>query len=228
MATVSILEKNNRWQDDNPAAAILTKLEENPFASFAEMEFNYSQNWQPYDRVKALAALKKGKEPSLTLRTQTLIHWRGAIAKGDSRNTLTLGLTNQTLGELDLPRLIDYTLELAKLMPKFERAEISAEAKPGDFYKLEQLKWLPECFNSFLKWYHLINPLGYEPYFSREEMLNIPAHQVRELENGWIEIISYPDPLAYNQPEARAKVIEITNYLNAHRRDWQKAAAQVG
>jgi|GEM_PF-3325511 len=64
------------------------------------------------------------------------------------------------------------------------------------------------------------------PVNSREEMLNILAHQVREWDSGWIEVISYPDPLAYDQPDSRAKIVEITNYLNAIRHNGQKPLAQ--
>jgi len=34
------------------------------------------------------------------------------------------------------------------------------------------------------------------PVNSREEMLNILAHQVREWDRGLIEVISYPNPLS--------------------------------
>jgi hypothetical protein len=123
---------------------------------------------------------------------------------------------------------VKYAGEVATLLPNFTRVQIYTDYKLNEYYESQNLPWLPECFGNLVGWYYLISPLGYSPYFSPEEMLNIPAHQVRELENGWIEVISYPDPLAYDQPEARTGIITITNYLNAHRKDWQKAAIRVG
>ncbi len=221
MVEVFIIEEDNPWKSDSPAPLILEILEANPFVNFNEMAFNYSEKWVAYNQQKALANLKKGDEPALALRTETPYFFEGSINRGGWRNTVRLAMANSTLEQIDLSLLKNYVSKVATLFPRFKWAEVKTDYKIKEFYQAQDLVAVPDCLGNYLNWYHLISPLGYEPYFSRAELLNIPAHQVRELENGWIEIMSYSDPLAYDQPEARARIVEITNYLNTNRHDWQ-------
>ena len=224
MAELIIQEKGNSWQGTETAQLLLEKLEANPFVSFQTMRFDGAIESQPYIFNKALQHLERGKSPSVRLEAETPWRFRGSIARGEVHNTLVLGTANPNLARIGVDILLAYGQELAALLPVFSYSRLTTNGKPNEFYSQEKLAWLPVCFGNFLGWYHLISPLGYEPYFSRKKMLNIPAHQVRELENGWVEIISYPDPLVYDQPEARAKIIEITKYLNTLSHDWQPAS----
>jgi hypothetical protein len=227
MALIYVLEEHNPWQGDSPVTEVLTKLEANPFVTFQEMDLNNALKLQPYDRKKALVTLKRGKEPSVELSAKEPFSFKGSINRGDWRNTVLLRMANSQLKKVELPILFNYLKEIAELFPKFLFAEIKPDMQIADYYNENDLEWLPACFGNFLNWYHLLSPLAYAPYYTREELLAVPAHRVRELDNGWIEIISYADPLSYDQPQTRERIIEMTGYLNAHRLDRKKVAAGV-
>jgi hypothetical protein len=151
----------------------------------------------------------------------------GSISKNDHRNVIILGLQNDQLTDFRIEQLKQYLQKMAKLLPNFTRAEIQVDYALNKFYEENDLRWLPDCFSHFVDYYHLISPKAYKSYYTKEDLLLVPAHSVKELENGWIEIISYADPLSYDQPQTRERIIEMTGYLNAHRLDRKKVAAGV-
>ncbi len=51
-----------------------------------------------------------------------------------------------------------------------------------------------------------------------EDLLQAPAYRVRQLENGLIEMLVYSHPLEYDLPENRQRIIELTRYFAAKRR----------
>jgi hypothetical protein len=228
MADIGIIEEYNHWQGASPADEILNLLEHNPYGEFKQMELNYANKTQPYNRNKALATLKKGEEPSVELSMVEPFKLSAAITRGNWRNTVTLFLAHKVLAQLNQAELFEYVRQIVACFPKFYMANISTHLKVNEFYSQNKLKSAPPCFNNFVNWYQLISPLAYSPYFTREELLNLPAHSARELDNGNIEIIAYPDPLSYDQPEVRERIVLITEYLNAHRHDWQKQTSLVG
>jgi hypothetical protein len=228
LAHFYLIEENNTWQGDNPAKELLEKLEINPFVRFEEMELNYQPKKQPYNRGKALSILKKGKEASVELSSSEPYKVRATITRGDWRNSVMLAFPNKHLRELDLNELRNYIADTAPLFPKFTMASSQLDSKIQEFYFSHKLRSVPSSFGDYVGWYSLISPTGYAPYFTREEILAVPSHSARELDNGNIEIIAYADPLSYDQPEVRERIILITEYLNAHRHDWQKQSSLVG
>jgi hypothetical protein len=227
MALIYVLEEHNPWQGDSPVTEVLTKLEANPFVTYQEMDLNNTLKLQPYERKKALATLKRGKEPTVELSAKAPFSFKGSVSRGDWRNTVLLRMANSQLKKIELPVLFNYLKELAELFPQFLFAEIKTDLQIADYYSEIELEWLPDCFGNFLSWYHLLSPLAYTPYYTRKELLEAPVHCVRELENGWIELISYADPLSYDKAETRKQLVEITEYFNAHRHDRVKAPATV-
>jgi hypothetical protein len=227
MADIIIQEKAHKWEGKEVAYSLLQNLEQNLYVKFAKMSFGGELKSQAYKFDKALKHLMGDTTSSVKLTAETPFRFRGSIARGKVHNTVVLGMANPTLSNLDLEQLLTYIRSFAKLLPNFYRAELVTDYKINEYYAEQNLKWLPECFGNFLSWYHLLSPLAYEPYYTREELLGVPAHCVRELDNGWIEIISYADPLSYDQPQTRERIIEMTGYLNAHRLDRKKVAASV-
>jgi hypothetical protein len=227
VADIIIQEKTNLWTGKEPAYTLLKSLEQNPYGKFDKMSFGGNLKSYNYQFDKALKHLMAETTNSVRLTTETPFRFRGSIARGKVHNTVVLGMANPTFNSLNLEQLLSYTRSLAKLLPNFYRAEIVTDYQLNEYYTEQKLEWLPECFNDFLSWYHLMSPLAYEPYYRREELLAVPAHQVRELDNGWIEIINYADPLSYDQTETRGRIIAITNYLNAYRLDRKKVVAEV-
>ncbi|HEX9413457.1 MAG TPA: hypothetical protein VF916_08115, partial [Ktedonobacterales bacterium] len=78
---------------------------------------------------------------------------------------------------------------------------------------------LPNLLGRNLQWYYLLAPQAYTSTYTREALLNATAYMVREDERGWIELLSYEDPLSYSEPTTEQHIVELTRYLDAHRGD---------
>ena len=107
------------------------------------------------------------------------------------------------------------------MLPRFARGGASADDTVHDFYVAHDLAFLPDCFG-YIGWYHLVSPLGYGDYFDPEDLRTLPAHDVKELPGGWFAITSYPDPLGFADEQTRRKIVELTEHLNARRKDWKE------
>ena len=83
------------------------------------------------------------------------------------------------------------------------------------------MAFLPDCFG-YVGWYHLLAPLGYEPFFEPEDLRHLPAHRVEERDDGTFAVTSYEDPFAYADAPARTRIVEMTDYLNERRKDWKE------
>jgi hypothetical protein len=227
MTELVIEDRNDNWQENNPTEKLLEVLENNPFAPFRQVWFNGVLEAQNYDRKKALNHLNKSKTNSIRLETDEPFKLRASISRNPKRNVIVVGMGNKVLRELNIETLIEYGKTIANLLPHFHNLQIQVDTNLNEFYEEQDLEWLPDCFGNFLDFYHLMSPQAYEPYFTQSVLLTIPAHCVKELDHGWIEIISYADPLSYDQPQTRERIIEMTGYLNAHRLDRKKVAASV-
>jgi hypothetical protein len=217
-------ELKNPWEatPQSPAAEALALMEDNPFASFREMEFNVSLRWQPYDRAKALQEISTNPRAIVGLRTNEPFYLEGSLARHPTRNTFTLSPGDGFLSESGvLEESKDFVKRWQQVLPRFGWGGINADRAANDFYNAQGLAPLPDCFGSYLAWYTLISPLGYEPYFTPEDLEHIPAHSVRRLPDGSFSITSYPNPLAFDDASSRRAVAEITNYLNQRRKDWR-------
>jgi hypothetical protein len=227
MAELVIEDGNDDWQQNNLVERILEALENNPLAPFRRVWFNGVLEPQSYDRKKALNHLNKGKTNSIRLETDEPFKLRASISRNPKRNVIVLGMGNKVLRELNVETLIEYGKTIANLLPHFHNLQIQTDVNLNEFYEEADLEWLPDCFGNFLDFYHLMSPVAYEPYYSCAELLAVPAHHVRELENVWIEIITYREPLSYDQPEIRKQIIKMTEYLNTHRLDRKQIVATV-
>ena len=236
MAHLYVIEENRPWELSSskvsPAAELLTKLETNPFVHFDKMKLDSASRTKPaeyqaYNYAKALANLVRHQDGSVALHAEQSVPLKATLNRGEWRNTVMLATANKNLSKLGHSQISSYLVELAALFPHFGFAEVQTDGEIAEFYDENDLNFVPPCFGDFLSWYHLISPLAYEPYLSREEMLSIPAYRVQEVgDAGWIELVMYEDPLSYASPQTRECIIELTNYINERRHDWTANAAR--
>jgi hypothetical protein len=214
-----VQEYGNEWVGDEPLKDLLELMESSPFGSFAEMEFNSSLQWKAYDREKALRTLSQGKKVSVGFRCGSSPFAEASISRNPTQNTLTFNFAPEYLQTLDLAGLLDFIRKIANLFPRFGSASLDGFRKRSSVPALDQLRDLPISFGLVVTFYKLLSAAVYEEYFKKEDLLNAPFQHVAELENGWLELIAYSDPLAYNTPETQEKIVEITRYLNNCRFD---------
>lgn len=203
------------------AARALETLEANPFAPFEEMQLDVESAWEPYERTRALRALAEEKA-SVAFRATRPFPLRASIFRHPLYNLLQIEVDDEYLkadGALDAS--VEFTEKLSLSLPHFAYGAASADLTVHDFYVSRDMAFLPDCF-SYVGWFHLLAPRGYEPYFEPEDLRHLPAHRVEERDGGAFAITSYPDPFAYADAPARARVVEMTDYLNERRKDWKE------
>jgi hypothetical protein len=221
MLTLLAQELKNPWERStvNPASSVLSLFEDNPFGRFDEMFFEQTLEWEPYDRVKLLDDLTNNPESNIDTRGSKPHYIEGSLARHATANTFQLRLNPEYVATPDkLERALEYLSRWQQVLPKFNRGKATADRRPSEFFLNQGLEPLPDPFGSFLGWHTLLTPASYEPYFTTEDLLKTPAHRVEELPDKSFAITAYPDPFAFESPEAHRRIVEVTNYLNQHRK----------
>lgn len=218
--------------------AALPALVRNPFAVPPEMNINrdlsHPEGWRPYDQQYAVETFERHQTPTMLaveLRANypyplfiSLCQYPrlvGALIDLDNAYFSAGSSPDAATGER-LSTLVTLTHRVAYLLPAFTRALAGSDQSPADLIEAEHLPNLPGCF-VYVAWYHLVSPLGYERFYTQEDLLRAPAYSVRELEQGWIEIVSYADPWSYATRETQERIIALTHYLDQCRRDRANA-----
>lgn len=214
---ISITELNHSWQSGNsPLQAVLTLLEQNPFAPFEQMELDDEE--LPYSRQEALQVLIRGQNPSADFLAKKPFSLNSRINLSPNINTLRLEPDTRYLSQVNAQTVIEYIAQLAELLPNFGRCRLSVSSLAGS-PTVSGLPALPDCFAFAVGWYHLISPRSYQPYYSEEDLLKTPSYKVQKLGNGWLEFYIYPELMDFDKPENLQCISETTAYLNACRKD---------
>jgi hypothetical protein len=215
-------EEKNPWEAAaiNPAPAVLSLFEDNPFGSFDEMFFERTLHWEPYDRPKLLEYLAQDSEAGIDARSFQPLYREGSLSRHPTANGITLSVNPAYVSSPDdRARGLRYLERWRHVLPRFTKGGATADHRPGEFFLNQGLDPLPPCFGSYLGWYTLIDPRGYAPYFEPDDLRDTPAQRVEELPNAAFAITAYPDPFDFEGTEAHRRIVEITRYLNERRKD---------
>ena len=222
MFSIYAKENESPWRaGGGEAARVLEALEENPFAPFEEMQFDVDSAWVPYARGRAEIFLGD-EEGSMAFRAARPFALTASVSRHPLDNLVKLRAADEYLKRGGaLASSVEFVRRLARALPNFSCGSANADLDVHDFYAARDLPFLPECFN-FVGWFHLVSPRGYAPYFEPEDLRGLPAHRVEELPDGTFAVTSYPDPFAFEDESVRSRIVEMTNYLNERRKDWQE------
>jgi hypothetical protein len=138
------------------------------------------------------------------------------VTRGLVQNTVNLYVPNAMLRETSADALLDLMRTVAAL-PHVLACRASADPDIRSFIDLHKLPFLPS-FNFILGWAHLVAPRAIAPYYLPEDLLRAPAYRVQRLDNGLIELLVYARPLDYRLPKSRERILELTCYFAATRR----------
>jgi hypothetical protein len=222
MFSIYAQEDESPWRaGEGHAARALETLEANPFAPFEEMLLDDEMDWEPFDRARALRALAE-EESAVAFRATRPFPLRASVFHHRLYNLLQLEVADEYVKESGaLASAVEFAERLARTLPAFSYGGATADHTVHDFYVSRDMAFLPDCFG-YVGWYHLLAPRGYEPYFEPEDLRHLPAHRVEERDDGTFAVTSYEDPFAYESAPARARVVEMTDYLNERRKDWKE------
>jgi hypothetical protein len=222
MFSIYAQEDESPWRAGGvEAARALETLEANPFAPFEEMLLDDEMDWEPFDRERALRALAE-EESAVAFRASRPFPLRASVFHHRLYNLLQLEVADEYVKETGaLDTAVEFAERLARVLPAFSYGGATADHTVHDFYVSRDMAFLPDCF-AYVGWYHLLAPRGYEPYFDPEDLRHLPAHRVEERDGGTFAVTSYEDPFKFEDASARARVIEMTDYLNERRKDWKE------
>jgi hypothetical protein len=222
MFSIYAQEDESPWRaGEGRAARALETLEANPFGQFEEMLLDEEMDWEPFDRARALGALE-GEKGSVAFRASRPFPLRASIFHHARYNLLQLEVADEYVREPDaLAAAVEFAERLARTLPAFSYGGATADHTVHDFYVSRDMAFLPDCFG-YVGWYHLLAPRGYEPYFEPEDLRHLPAHRVEERDDGTFAVTSYEDPFKFEDASARARIVEMTDYLNERRKDWKE------
>jgi hypothetical protein len=212
----NIYEKGENWilSKSETAEKILDFLEANPFGKISKMDVNNDLEMLPYNRRVVLNEFANNEIAGINIETESpLLSW-GAISHDRFGKGFYLEIADEDVAQVNLDQVKAYLKNGRKIFPDFSWAIATADNRDNDFF-YRQLKLLPvpECLGHLLGWYHLVSPPGFQPYFKRQDLLNAPAYDIEELEDGTICLMTYPHPLEFGTEENTARLIELTNYL---------------
>lgn len=221
MLAIYAQENDNPWPaGGGDAERALACLEGNPFTRFREMRFEVGPPWEPYDRGRAALYLDRNPEALLGLRANDWPEGEASVSRHPTRNLLQLRVADERLrapgAEAEVVRFVE---RLARALPRFAYGGATVDLGVHDFYVARGLDLLPDCFDSYVGWYHLLSPLGYQDYFDAKDLRTLPAHEVREMPGGWFAITSYPDPHGFADESVTRKIVEMTEHLNDRLKD---------
>jgi hypothetical protein len=223
MFAIYARENESPWRaGGTDAERALETLEANPFAPFEEMLLDDDMDWRPFDRALALRALAAREESAVAFRASRPFPLRASVFRHPLYNLLQLEVADEYVKEPGaLAAAVEFTEKLARTPQAFSYGGASADMTVHDFYVSRDMAFLPDCFG-YVGWYHLLAPRGYEPFFEPEDLRHLPAHRVEERDDGTFAIASYEDPFKYEDAAARARIVEMTDYLNERRKDWKE------
>lgn len=207
---------------------MLETVEQNPFSPIVEMDPGRNNQWRPYDAEMVRAALERSPDPETEFVLRSAPQYLGRIALAQfeaipsrylqEHNLIVRIMTDALQGEGEaqlLPFIRRLTHDLSQIYLVNTGVQ---DPKLTQFYSANDLPNLPKCLSNKLRWYYLLSPASYAEAYTAEVLLNAPAYSVRDVGNGMIEMICYESLLGYDTPEARQRVIDLTRYLDAHRK----------
>ncbi|MEM8637576.1 MAG: hypothetical protein AAGG51_01975 [Cyanobacteria bacterium P01_G01_bin.54] len=223
---VVVLEWDSLWDRGTPYEKILRCIEKYSFGNFNEFDPDYS-NWQPYDFKAVLQKLKRRKKPCIGIRESPACKAEATLSSSEFRNIIQLIANRQHFESLGIPinGTIDFVKEISDILINFHVGYISGEygSELTDFYHKENVGRVPSCFDDFLTWMHFLHPSCYTKYLTREDILGMPAQEVKEWENGIIQVQIFDHPFNYDTPENRQIIVEASEYLNERHRVFRAA-----
>lgn len=224
MVSFNWSDKGNAWREAGFLEHLLAVLVPNPFSPLIEMDLGRVDNWQPYSLPAALAYWAKGREARITLRSggdrSRFPVFETTINRRADSNGIAADVRDASLGNNTQMIVTPFIRQVASSLPAFYHASsMASDTHINQFYREQGLPELPaKSFIFYLGWYYLLSPESYQQDYTAADLLAAPAYSVQDLGNGNIEMLCYEHPLQYNTPESQQRIIELTRYLDAHRK----------
>jgi len=231
-------ERSNSLIELSKMSLFLDKVFEQKFCKFDGMNLNLGKKNSliiPFDPLKCRNSVLKEKKAFWGILSQNESNDIFPV-KGDAFRQTWMVSREKDLTQLNFNiynhpdlyeqnihlELIDYLKGFIPLLENFDTIMLNSLqiTSYADFYSaigIERRIALP-CFSNggFMEWVHIISPLAYEKYFTKEVLLGAPAYKTQELENGIVMLMNYANPFECETAETIERIIALNKYFWEH------------
>jgi len=109
----------------------------------------------------------------------------------------------------------DYMIALAVSLPNFKGLIGSTGSVQYDIQRNHDIPQEKSIF-SLMSWLNVLSPLGYDSYYEKEDLLNAPFYDVKEVAPDIVMIQAYKDPFDLENEESLNFLRNGVEYLNKH------------
>lgn len=192
---------------------IFDKLYKNPFMNdWDEMEVGYNTlKKEPFNQDKAIKALVSSKKELCVIGFGNGCEFN--FTRRKSYYIVRLVLTKEVL-ENKIITYRDYMVDFATSLPNFKR--LIGGPDHNEYYELRKQLNLPQEKSLFnhMSWLNVVSPLSYDSYYEKEDLLNAPFYEVKEIVPDSVMIQAYKDPFDIENEESLNFLRSGVEYLN--------------
>jgi hypothetical protein len=196
---------------------IIAVLSEFDFAPPVVVEHNLSNEYQIFSIESASNVFGRSKKSSMSLYPENRTDYELSFTRDSDVNLLNLFIPADHLKSRSDETLRDLLVKLASFVPKLKRGKVgvSVDAR-GNYF--DRLPYPTTAFGD-PTWLHLVTPTSYDPFFTRDDLLNAPANEILEWDNGTVQIMTYSQFLPFDRLEVETALTNFSHYLNEKRKD---------
>lgn len=202
--------------------ALLDHFEHNPFHPLEEM-----WEWQdgvispnhPYNSQYMRQILHERRDATVGARTKAGdLGFTLEQASDALWHNVDMTVSTDLATTISTAQFVEYVRQTTHLITHTTLMSVAADPHADAFYQHHQLPKLVFRLCDRLDWLNTLAAYLWQPYISREEMLNTPAFAVYEESDGAITLQLYEHLLEYDLPQNQQRIIEVARYLDAHSR----------
>lgn len=192
---------------------IFNKLYNNPFMNeWDEMEVGYNTlKKEPFNLDKASNALISTKKELCVICFGNGCEFN--FTRRKSYYVVTLILTEEIL-QKKVITFRDYMVDLATNLPNFKR--LIGGPDYNEYYELRKQLNIPQEKSLFnhMSWLNVVSPLSYNSFYEKEDLLNAPFYEIKEVAQDIVMIQAYKEPFDIENEESLNNLRNGVEYLN--------------
>ncbi|MCI5058499.1 MAG: hypothetical protein MRY83_20470 [Flavobacteriales bacterium] len=217
--TISVFSQNSSGNTSEEVLNAFKVLIENPVQNFDKFGFNYI-NPVSFEHNEACKIVAETYESKNKIAVELKATSEGEVAMTATfmatRTFIKMGVRiydNELIDNLGIESLITWAKEMHRNLPNAVIIKVGCFGSfLESFYEDNNLPISKPPFGDCMDWYGIYATRGFLSRFDKDEVLNLPAFEVIELENDFIEIRAFENPSNFEEVEKRSA--EISNHLN--------------
>ena len=187
---IVIIDKKSSLQDKEEVETIVSKIINNPFATFNKMDFAYKNKWDKKPDILTATKETLKKKANIAFGPREPHFFLSSFDKDTVQNVVFYEMDRSYLDLFDLSVFVKLIIEFIDLFDTFNYASIKTIPNVSDYYLKHNISTVPsDCFRMYPNWIQFLSPKVFDADFKKEDLLNCPAYKVQEHNEEIIEIV---------------------------------------